>query len=135
MTRASDIKSSLQVTARRVLDREATHATTEQPALAAGRACEKLALHFANLVGSAGIQALFDRSIALARFEHPWLAVAAAPTESRWTRLQTCLDAQGPAVANDAAVDLVATLLALIGRFIGDELVTQLLNEIYPDVT
>lgn len=92
-------------------------------------------MHFANLIGVAGMHALFDRSLALARVEYPWLAAAvAAPTESRWNRLQVCMDAQDPAVANEAAVELVATLLSLIGRFIGDEIVTKLLAEIWPDL-
>src|SRR5687768_4499600 len=111
------MKSMLEDPARQLLVREAGLGNAEAPALGAARACEKLALHFGNLVGSAGIHALFDRSLALVRVEYPWLAAAvAAPTESRWTRLQTCIDTQDPDVANDAAVELVATLLAVVGR-------------------
>jgi hypothetical protein len=135
MARRASGKSALQEPARKLLGQEAGLGNADDPAVGAARASEKLSAHFANLIGSAGMHALFDRSLALVRVEYPWLAAAiAAPTESRWTRLQVCMDAQDPAVANEAAVELVATLLALVGRFIGDELVARLLTEIWPDL-
>ena len=130
------IKSALEAPTRRLLAREAGRGNADRPGLGAGRACERLSLHFGNLVGSVGMQALFDRSLALVQVDYPWLAPAGgASTESRCTRLQARLDAQDPAASDEAAVELVTTLLALVGRFIGDELVTKILADLYPDLS
>lgn len=122
--------------ARKIVAIEAGSGNEDEPALGVARACEKLAGHMANLVGAAGIHALFDRSLAIARGEFPWLVAAVAvPPDDRWRRLQICMESQDPAIANDAAEFLIETFLALIGRFIGTTLVRRLLAEMWPELS
>jgi hypothetical protein len=108
--------------------------TPDAVAAGAARACEKLCLHLAQIVGTTGIRALFDRSVTASRSEFPWLpAASGAPFAARWTELATALAAQPPATALEAAAAVVATLVELLGRFIGDDLTLRILLELWPE--
>lgn len=97
---------------------------------------EQLAHRLARLVGDLGVRTLFERSLAVASAQHPWLASARAssarPTDHAWTLLREVLAAREPAVALDAAVILLATLVALLERLIGEPLVAHLLDDLWP---
>lgn len=105
-------------------------------AAAGARACEKLSLHFARIIGETGIRALLDRSLALSRSEFPWLpAVEGASLEARWTQLAAALAGQPPRAASEASALVLRTLAGLLGRFIGVELTLRLLEERWPEET
>lgn len=121
--------------ARALVEHEVGDRRTAQ-AVAAGAvsACEKLCLHLARIVGETGIRALFDRSLTLSRSEFPWLpAAGGASFAARWTELASALAGQPPAAALEAAVSVVATLIGLVGRFVGDDLTSRLLLELWPE--
>ena len=109
-------------------------ATSDAVAAGAARACEKVCLHLARIVGTTGIRALFDRSWTASRSEFPWLpSVDGGSFEGRLSQLAGALTGQPPSEALEAAASLVATLVELLGRFIGDELTLRLLQELLPD--
>jgi hypothetical protein len=109
-------------------------ATPDAVAAGAARACEKLCLHLARIVGGTGILALFDRSVAVSRSEFPWLpAASGASSAARWTELASALAGQPPAAALEAVAMVVTTLVELLGRLIGDDLTLRLLQELRPD--
>lgn len=109
-------------------------ATSARVAAGAASACEKLSAHLARIVGEAGIRALFDRSLTAARGEFPWLpSLAASSFEGRWSQLAAALAGQSPAASLEAAASVVATLVELLGRLIGEELTLRLLRELSPE--
>ncbi len=119
-----------------------TDDSQESPSRIAARAveaCEKLSRHLARLLGEAGIRALFNRSLMLTRARFPWIAnaVGAAgsqPGESPWTPLRLSMELQEPPAAVDAYADFLLTFVRLLGRLIGDQLVSHLLQEVWPHV-
>lgn len=140
---APDTLPAITSSARKLLAHEIGDARTpEDVAAAATRACRKIADHFARLVGKAGVRALFERSVTLTAKSVPWLADAMrAPassaderSEDEWASLRAALEAQKPKQAIETMVVLLATLLQLIARFIGNELVLSLLGELWPGV-
>lgn len=108
--------------------------SASQAAARAEAACERLSRHFARLLGDAGIRALFQRSLALVRVRFPWIEGAAGAGEPPWTPLHLAMAHQDPAVAVEAFTDFLATFVGLLGRLIGDSLVSRLLQEIWPEV-
>ena len=109
-------------------------ATSDTVAAGAARACEQLCAHLARIVGETGIRALFDRSLIASRCEFPWLpSVERGAFEGRWSQLAAALAGHPPAAALEAAESVVATLVELLGRLVGDELTLRLLQELLPD--
>ncbi len=110
-------------------------ATPDLIAEGAARACEKIAHRLAPLIGSAGIQSLFARSLRLASAQFPWLAAAAttAPA-SAWTQLRSCIEEQPTAAAAEASEALVGAFVGLLETFIGSGLTARLLHDVWPGV-
>jgi hypothetical protein len=127
--------SALARAARALIAREAAGgATAVEVATGVVRAWGNLCLHLAHIVGDAGILALFDRSVALARGEFPWLpVVGAASSEARWQTLRTSLEAQAPEESVQASVAVASRFLTGLGRLIGTELTLRLLQEMWPE--
>jgi hypothetical protein len=115
-------------------------ASSSEVAAATVRVWEKLAKHFAMLVGEMGVRTLLDRSVFLASATHPWLAGSGglprvAPTsDAPWAPLQAVIEGQEPVRAAGAIETLIATFVGLVGRFIGHGLVARLLQEVWPEL-
>ncbi len=109
-----------------------------EPAAAAGRVYTSLFKSLAPIVGDAGVRALLARSARLRRAELPALADVLALTEppaphQKVTQeLAATLGKLDPAAASAAATALYATFLGLLTSFIGDRLVSQLLEGAFP---
>jgi hypothetical protein len=124
--------------ARQIFDSEVGEGTSaEQVATAAAQTFTKLSQHFSQRLGVTAVRALFDRSLMLTRPRFPWLvaAEAAPPSDAGWTRLRASLASQAPAVARDASLALLTTLLGLLGRLLGEALVLRLLYEVWPETS
>ena len=106
----------------------------ESVSRAAERACERLALHFARLVGDTGVRAILARSLTTTRAAYPWLATARATTNPPWTILHDAMSRRPADESIAAFAVLFSTFAGLLGRFIGDDLTTRLLREAWPDV-
>jgi hypothetical protein len=125
--------------ARMLLTDDSQEQSPAQIAARAVEACERLSRHLARLLGEAGILALFNRSLMLTRARFPWIANAVGtagsqPGESPWTPLRLSMELQEPHAAVEAYADLLLTFVRLLGRLIGDQLVSHLLQEVWPDV-
>lgn len=106
----------------------------EPPPVVAARACEELVQHLSKFVGESGARALFERSLVLVHARYPRLSEArAAAAEAPWPVLRGRLEAHGPA-AREAAVALVAALLALFANLIGASLAQRILAQHRPEV-
>jgi hypothetical protein len=110
---------------------EATRSSAELGA-AADEIWRQLTGHFAQLIGDAGVQAVIDRSISIARARLPWLAVASDATDPGTRSLRVAFERQSVADGIEGFGHLITTFIALLGRFIGDALVTRMLSEVWP---
>ena len=105
--------------------------------LAAGaeRACEKLHRHLSRVIGDVGMRALFSRSLSLSAIAFPWLpAPEGVQVDAPWRHLCTQLETQSVATGLEASVNVIATLIGLVARFIGDGLTLRLLGEVWPAI-
>jgi hypothetical protein len=103
----------------------------------AARAFDRLAKHLSRLLGQAGVQMLFARSVVIASAQLPWLRVAPSGTEQRENAalaLRPVLENQAPEVIAKAFVEILSTFVGLLKRLIGDGLVDSLLDEVWPSV-
>ena len=97
---------------------------------------ERIAKHLTRLLGETGVQMLMERSIAIATSRFPWLGAAssAGQQESRASLLRHAMEKQEPGAITDAFVDVLSIFVGLLKRLIGDGLVEQLLDEVWPAV-
>lgn len=105
----------------------------------AAEACEQLSRHLARLLGEMGSRALFNRSLVLTRARFPWIAsvvgsAGSQPSESPWTPLRLSMELQDPDAVVEAYADFLSTFVQLLGRLIGDQLASHLLQEVWPEV-
>lgn len=104
-------------------------------AMALRNVYERIHAQLAPIVGARGVSALLDRSIRLAAREHEELRHLSLPGagDTRNTEvLEQLLKGLETQRAVLLGVSVVATLLALLMRFIGEGLVMQLLQRAFP---
>ena len=91
---------------------------------------ELLAPELIAIIGEGGFTPLYARSIRLACKQHAWLAQhAARPAgKERFSELRNGLQAQNPAQAIQASLDLFTIFLDVLALLIGEELTTHLLH-------
>jgi hypothetical protein len=110
-------------------------ATSEHLAEASARLLEKLSEHLAQVIGRAGIEALWLRAVKLRKSEFPFLDERllsrdhARPGEP----LRACLQEQQPEVIREAWGALFATVVGLLTTVIGDRLARALLQGAWPE--
>ena len=120
-----------------LLDKE-TSLEVDQPGLsaAAERVCRKLSGRLSRSISPAGSQAILSRALHLARADSPFLegVRAGRPPEA-------CLAELGEHVQGIDIIDVrkgllgvLATVLDLLGRFIGEDLMLRLVREVWPDL-
>lgn len=128
--------SDLTAAARQLLASE-RDGTAPMADRAAG-ACERLTVHLARLVGLTGIHTLFHRSLVLSSAKFPWLVDGtggkAGPGEDPFEALRARMAPRDSYEVVDAFVLVLSTLVGLLGRLIGEDLVWRLLREVWPTV-
>ena len=98
------------------------------PVEAAQRVTTKLSAGMTLLVSSDGYRALLGRALYLARAEHPVL------DGFRVGRSEVYLEGlRETGAAYDALVAFLAQVIALLARFIGDDLTSNLIRQRWPD--
>lgn len=113
----------------------APHATVDDPAAeqVAARAAatwDSMAVALAALVGHGGVEALYNRSIALAEPQFPWLSAAHGMSRGvkPFTALQHALSGQSAATATEAHAVLLRQFLGLLNALIGVALTQRILG-------
>lgn len=102
---------------------------------AAERASEKLRLHFSQLVGGDGFQALLMRAVAQARRHYPELREVRVDQSGVLTGLTALVQRPDWRLSEPAAMSaVVANFLWLLVTFIGADLTRLLIQEIWPQV-
>lgn len=128
----------LRRVATRLLGHEASAApaTSEALAAASGRLLDRLTQRLTEVIGPAGVEAIFLRAVKLRKPEYAFLDERILPRqggESLAEPLRECLREQDPEVIQEVAVILFATFVGLLAAVIGDRLAWSLLRQIWPD--
>lgn len=98
-------------------------------AAAAERTCTQLRTELGRWIGADGYRALVDRALGLARAEHP--ALGDLPCLGGNQPATTAVvRAHGAGAVAAGLVALVAALIELLGRIIGDEMALRLVEQI-----
>jgi hypothetical protein len=88
----------------------------------------------APVIGEAGIRALLARSLRLTMRRFAWLeSVQPNSAERLCPELRRRIAEQSADAANQAAVALLATLIGLLGKFIGGRLTDVLVKSAWPE--
>jgi hypothetical protein len=98
-------------------------------AVAATRMCTELRLGLTRWVGAMGYRALIDRALLLARAEHPALSSLSC-TGGEEPLTPGTVGAPSPDEVATGMVALVAALVELLGRIIGEEMAVRLVEQI-----
>ena len=102
--------------------------TLEEVAAAATRTCTQLQAGLARWVGTEGYRALIDRALLLARAEHPALGSLSChggdePATTAAVRAHTAAEVTAGVMV------LVATLIDLLSRIVGEEMAVELVSQ------
>ena len=109
---------------------EAAEAHTKDFIVAAEQGTAELADVLSRWFGPYGYHALLTRALAQARREHPVLAAVRirAPLTPLLDGLQEAAQVHGTGALTEGAVALVAAVLTLLGRVIGEDMALQLME-------
>lgn len=117
--------------ARRLIDSRRQQRTgADTDARAAASACDHLYRELSRWVGVDGCHALFTRALAQARAEHPALSQIQlhARSEPYIDGLAATIMAHGDAATAEALESMLVRLVELLGRLIGDDMATKLIE-------
>ena len=108
--------------------------SVEALAAAAERVCQRLSHHTGKVLGVDTFYAFLARALALVKPDFPFLgAVTVERSHVCLKGLSESLQGQAASQAADGIVAVVATFLALLAAFIGEELSLSLLVEIWAE--
>ena len=102
--------------------------TAEDVAVAATRMCTGLRVGLTRWVGGMGYRALIDRALLLARAEHPALGCLSCHGGDE-PATTAAVRAHSAAEVTAGMVVLVATLIDLLSRIVGEEMAVELVNQ------
>ena len=101
---------------------------------AAERVCQRLSHHAGKVLGADTFKALITRALALVKPDYPFLGpVTVELPEACLKGLRESLQTQTASLAADAVVAVLATFLALLAGFIGEELSLSVLVEVWAE--
>lgn len=98
-------------------------------AASAAQVCRVLRLELGRWIGAEGYQALLDRALERARIEHPSL-VGLPCVDKDEAAVLAAVQEHGAEEVAAGMVALVAGLIRLLGRIIGEEMVVHLVEQI-----
>jgi len=102
-------------------------------AAAARRAYDDLAGVVVPLIGQVGVEALTARASHLAQRQYSWGQTGEKQGAGPFGHVRLWLERQDPAVATEAAAEVLSTLGGLLVTFIGQPLTMRLLRKAWPD--
>jgi ABC-type uncharacterized transport system ATPase component len=114
---------------------DAKPATSDTLAAASARLLDRLSARMGEVIGPAGVQAIFLRAVKLRKPEFSFLDERIVSREggaSLAEPLRACLREQEPEVIQEVSVTLFATFAGLLATVIGDRLAWTLLQQIWP---
>jgi len=125
-----DREPALKIAQRLIMSRPSWRAASDGNARAAADACGHLYRELSRWVGSDGCQALFSRALAQARPHHPALEHIQlhARKDPYIEGVAEAIMAQGDPATADALELMLAHLVQLLSRLIGDDMAMKLIE-------
>lgn len=121
--------------ARQLWVRFAADATTPDAAgAAADQVCSHLRSELGRWIGAVGYLALLNRALAVAQAEHPVLDGLPCIGGSE-AAFAAAAQAHGVSTLADGMTALVAALIELLGRIVGDDLAVRLVGQLDTSIT
>jgi hypothetical protein len=111
-------------------------ASAEDMAAAAERLLDRLSGRLSEVIGRAGVEALWLRAVKLRRADFPFLderMLSREQGKNAGDSLRACLQAQPPDVIREVSVVLFATFAGLLATVIGERLAWSLLRDVWPE--
>jgi hypothetical protein len=102
--------------------------TPEEAAAAADRVCAQLRTGLARWIGSEGYRTLLNRALEAARAEYPALRGLSC-IDSDGQEVAAAVREHGAAQVTAGIVAVVATVIDLLGRIVGEEMAVELVNQ------
>ena len=96
--------------------------------------CEKLRVHLATFMGTAGFRELISCALPRAEAEAPWLGAVQVKADGSLEGFEALNTQRNPDELFEGGVVLVAQLLGLLTAFIGQSLTLRLVREVWPTV-
>jgi hypothetical protein len=96
---------------------------------------EKLRLSLMVLVGTSGFRALISRALALAAVEVRWLRAVQVRTDGAFEGVEALHEQMDPAEFIEGRIVVLAQLLGLLVAFIGGNMTSRLVREIWPQIS
>jgi hypothetical protein len=130
-TPSDDRSPALQIARRLINSRRAGSAGDGSAARAAAASCDHLYQELSRWVGPDGCHALFTRALAEARAEHSALAqIHLQPRSEHYIDgVAESIMAHGDRETGDALESMLARLVELLGRLIGDDMAMKLIGQ------
>jgi hypothetical protein len=127
---SSDDRAPARQIARRLIHSRSTGSGDDISARAAAASCDHLYQELSRWVGPDGCHALFTRALAQARDEYPALAqIHLQPrSEPYIDGVAEAIMAHGDSTTADALESMLARLVELLGRLIGDDMAMKLIE-------
>ena len=128
---SSDDRSPARQIARRLIRSRQPESGASTSARGAAAAADHLYRELSRWVGPDGCHALFTRALAQARDEHPALAqIRLQPrSEPYIDGVAETIMAQGDRATAEAIESMLARLVELLGRLIGDDMAMKLIGQ------
>jgi hypothetical protein len=96
---------------------------------------DRLAFKLISIIGEAGFQSLYERSVHLAGATFPWIEQKRPlqASDSRFAALKSNLEERDPADAGEASILLLITLIDILTLLIGELLTASILSSAWGD--
>ena len=120
----------------RLIDHEVGmgQATSYDLAAASGRLLGRLSQRMTQIIGPAGVEAIFSRAIKIRKAEFPYLdGLNALESDSIEQSLRDRLQELEPHVIRSTSVILMATFSGLLATVIGERLTWSIIRDLWPD--
>ncbi|WP_124951719.1 hypothetical protein [Sulfuriferula thiophila] len=110
---------------------------TEKVADAAVDLWEQMATQIISIVGEAGFNSLYARSVFLTQMSFPWLAASSSlpQPDHRFAELKMSLKAKTAAQVSEANTLLLITFTDILATLIGEQLTTSILRSAWGNDT
>ncbi len=117
--------------AHRILQQESETSGRGNIGEAVARAGKKLRERLGRIFSELGTDALLKRAVHMASTDFPYLGGAGGPGEIESLRL--ILDGVGATEAQEAADAVFGHVIALLVRFVGDDLALRAIGDVWPE--
>ena len=134
MATSTNLLSARELTRRLVARATAGSDAPDSAALAIHAACERTYRELNRSLGTPGSRALLTRAMAQAQAQHPLLAalVIGHQSEAVLEGVPALVQSHGASAVAEGLEAVLETLLGLLGRLIGDDMVTRLVEQSTP---